>query len=49
VHTLPNAGKDDLDKLLAQVGDEFDRAVVLGEDSDLNAVVVRLLRNRATG
>lgn len=45
VHTLPERpGKDDLDKLLAQVGDDYDRAVVVGEDGDLNAVVVRLLR-----
>jgi hypothetical protein len=50
VHTLPERpGKDDLDKLLAQVGDEFDRAVVVGEDSDLNAVVVRLLRTERLG
>jgi hypothetical protein len=45
VHTLPERpGKDDLDKLLAQVGDDYDRVVVVGEDGDLNAVVVRLLR-----
>jgi hypothetical protein len=45
VHTLPERpGKEDLDKLLAQVGDDYDRVVVVGEDGDLNAVVVRLLR-----
>jgi hypothetical protein len=50
VHTLPERpGKDDLDKLLAQVGVDYDRAVVVGEDGDLNAVVVRLLRTERLG
>jgi hypothetical protein len=50
VHTLPERpGKDDLDKLLAQVGEDYDRAIVVGEDGDLNAVVVRLLRTERLG
>jgi hypothetical protein len=50
VHTVPaRPGKDDVDKLLAQVGDDYDRAIVIGEDGDLNAVVVRLLRTDRLG
>jgi hypothetical protein len=50
VYTLPERpGKDDVDKLLAQVGEDFDRAIVVGEDADLNAVVVRLLRTERLG
>ncbi|HEY3748993.1 MAG TPA: hypothetical protein VGL80_07325 [Pseudonocardiaceae bacterium] len=41
VHTVPaRPGKDDVDPLLTDV----DRIVVLGDDADLAAVVLRLLR-----
>ncbi|HEX4700604.1 MAG TPA: hypothetical protein VH352_00610 [Pseudonocardiaceae bacterium] len=44
VHTVPGRpGKDDVDELMADVGPD-DRVVVVGEDGDLAAVVVRLLR-----
>jgi hypothetical protein len=47
VHTLPERpGKDQLDPLLAEVSvdGEYDRAVVVGADADMAAVVLRLLR-----
>lgn len=47
VRTLPaRPGKDDVDVLFDQVGPdaEHDRMVVVGEDADLAAVVLRLLR-----
>jgi hypothetical protein len=42
----PTPGRDDLDPVLSLVGPdaEHDRLVVLGEDADLAAVVLRLLR-----
>ena len=47
VHKLPaRPGKDDVDALFAEVGPgaEHDRMVVIGEDADFAAVVLRLLR-----
>lgn len=47
VRVLPaRPGKDDVDPLLADVGPaaEHDRIVVIGDDPDLAAVVLRLLR-----
>lgn len=47
VRVLPaRPGKDDVDPLLADVGPaaEHDRVVVIGDDPDLAAVVLRLLR-----
>jgi hypothetical protein len=47
VRNTPGApGRDDVDPVLSLVGAdrEYDRMVVLGEDADLAAVVVRLLR-----
>ena len=52
VHTLPDRpDKDTVDPLLAEVsvGGEYDRAVVVGDDGDLNAVVLRLLRTERLG
>lgn len=47
VHKLPaRPGKPDVDDLFAEVGPEtdYDRMIVVGEDADLAAVVLRLLR-----
>jgi hypothetical protein len=47
VRTAPaRPGKDDVDPLLTEVGPDtgHDRIVVIGEDADLAAVVLRLLR-----
>jgi hypothetical protein len=47
VHVLPaRPGKDDVDPLVADVreGATHDRVVVIGDDADLAAVVLRLLR-----
>ncbi len=47
VHKLPaRPGRDDVDSLFDAVGAdaEHDRMVVIGEDADLAAVVLRLLR-----
>jgi hypothetical protein len=52
LHTLPERpGKDDVDALLADVTPTgpVDRAVVVGTDADLAAVVVRLLRTERLG
>ena len=52
VHTLPaRPGKDELDPLLAKVAVDgpYDRAIVVGEDADLAAVVGRLLRTERLG
>ncbi|HEX4722889.1 MAG TPA: hypothetical protein VH333_10270 [Pseudonocardiaceae bacterium] len=52
VHTLPERpDRDTVDPLLAEVGidGEFDRAVVVGDDGDLAAVVLRLLRTERLG
>lgn len=52
VHTLPERpAKDDLDPLLTQVSvdGEYDRVVVVGEDGDVAAVALRLLRTERLG
>lgn len=52
VHTLPERpDKDSVDPLLAEVevAGEYDRAVVVGDDGDLAAVVLRLLRTERLG
>jgi hypothetical protein len=49
VHKAPSRpGKNDVDGLLSEVGPdaEHDRLVVMGEDADLAAVVLRLLRTQ---
>jgi hypothetical protein len=45
VHRVPaQPGRTDVDHLLDQVGEDTDRLVVVGEDADLAAVVLRVLR-----